>query len=142
MDWKCILKAFAFSRGKESNGKLFLICTFQPYHKACQLPAILTHFNEHSFLREKQVYRTTHNQSTESLFWSELKMSKSMIHHSMNTRTHLCPTQRTALCVCLSGLDGFDYTYVLAMLKWILHRYFGLHTETKTIKINCISSYS
>lgn len=51
-------------------------------------------------------------------------------------RTHLCPTQRTVLCVCLRGLNEFDYTYVLVMLKWILQKYFGLHTENKTLKIN------
>jgi len=72
------------------------------------------------------VYRTTHNQSTESLFWSELKMSKTMIHHSINTRTHLCPTQRTVLCACLSGLNGFDYTYLLIMLKWIVQIFWPL----------------
>lgn len=86
----------------------FVICNFKPHHKPCQLPEILIHFNENSFQREQQVYGTTHNQYAESLFWSELKMNKSMIHHSINMRTHLCPKQRTVLCVCLSGHNGFD----------------------------------
>lgn len=60
--------------------------------------------------------RKTSNQSIESLLWSKLKMNKSMIHHSINMRSHLCPNKEQ-YPVCISGLKGFDYAYALVMLK-------------------------